>query len=94
MNAYFYFPAPDPAFMGEGGELRSEKMTGTALPELGFMIPIPDNAAAKPQGVQAGCLQEQFTGPVPARSERSMAEILAERLAEADPARPSPVFIP
>jgi hypothetical protein len=94
MNAYFYFPAPDPAFMGEGGELRSEKMTVTALRELDIMTPTPDSAAAKPQGVHAGCLQEQFTGPVPARSERSMAEILAERLAEADPDSPCPVFIP
>ena len=69
-------------------------MNGTALPELGFMTPIPDNATAKTQDAQAGCLQEQFTGPVPARSERPMAEILAERLAEADPDSPCPVFIP
>jgi hypothetical protein len=69
-------------------------MTVTALPELGIMNPTPDSAAARPQGVQAACLQEQFTGPVPARSERPMAEILAERLAEADPDSPCPVFIP
>ena len=69
-------------------------MTVTALPELDIMTPTLDSATAKPQGVQAGCLQEQFTGPVPARSERPMAEILAERLAEADPDSPCPVFIP
>jgi hypothetical protein len=51
-------------------------------------------AAAKPERVEAACLQEQFTGPVPARTERPFAEILAERLAETDPASPSPVFIP
>ena len=39
-------------------------------------------------------MQEQFSGNVPARDERSMAEILTERLAKADPASPSPVFIP
>jgi len=49
-------------------------MTVTALRELDIMTPTPDSAAAKPQGVHAGCLQEQFTGPVPARSERPMAE--------------------
>jgi hypothetical protein len=58
------------------------------------MTPMPDSAAAKPQSDQAACLQEQFTGPLPVRSERPMAEILAERLAEADPASPCPVFIP
>ncbi len=39
-------------------------------------------------------MQEQFTGPVPLRRERPAAEILAERLAESDPASPSPVFVP
>ena len=94
MNAYFYFPAPDPAFVGDGGEQRSEEMTGTALSEPGFMTPIPESAALKPHSAQAVCQQEQFTGPLPARRERPMAEILAERLAEADPDSPCPVFIP
>jgi hypothetical protein len=39
-------------------------------------------------------MQEQFSGPVPLRRERPAAEILAERLAEADLASMSPVFIP
>jgi hypothetical protein len=69
-------------------------MNGTALSELGFMTPIPDSAAAKPHSAQAGCLQEQFTGPLPERRERPMAEILAERLAETGPDSPCPVFIP
>ena len=69
-------------------------MTVTALPELGFMTPTPDSASAQPQSAQAGCLQEQFTGPLPVRNERPMAEILAERLAEAGPDSPSPLFIP
>jgi hypothetical protein len=94
MNAYFYFPAPDPAFVGEGGEQRSEKMIGTALSEPGFMTMIPESAAAKPHSALAGCLQEQFTGPLPARRERLMAEILPERLSEADPDSPGPLFIP
>jgi hypothetical protein len=51
-------------------------------------------AAAKPQQARATCLQEQFSGPLPLRSERTMAEILAERLTEADPHSPCPVFVP
>jgi hypothetical protein len=63
-------------------------------PKIVFMAPTTSSAEAKPQGAQADFQQEQFTGPVPARRERSMAEILKERLAEADPSRPAPVFIP
>jgi len=69
-------------------------MTVSVLPEIGFMTPMQHDAAAKPQSAQAACLQEQFTGPVPVRSERPMAEILAERLAETNPTSPCPVFIP
>jgi hypothetical protein len=69
-------------------------MTVTSLPELGFMTPTPESAATKSHSNEAGCLQEQFTGPMPTRRERPMAEILAERLAEADPDSPCPVFIP
>jgi hypothetical protein len=50
--------------------------------------------AAKPLNDQPACMQEQFTGPVPARNERPMAEIIKERLAEANPAYQCPVFIP
>ena len=68
-------------------------MSATVLPKLGTITPMPQTAAAKPQEA-AACLQEQFAGQVPVRSERPMAEILAERLAEANPASPNPVFIP
>ena len=51
-------------------------------------------AATKPLQNQAACLQEQFTGQLPLQRERSMTEILAERLAEAGPDSPSPLFIP
>jgi len=73
---------------------RSEKMTTIVFPELGFLTPTNHAPATNPQIAQAACLQEQFTGPIPARSERSMAETLAERLAEAGPDSPGPVFIP
>ena len=69
-------------------------MTVPVLPKLGFIPPLPHSAAAKPLSDQAACLQEQFIGPLPVRSERPMAEILKERLAEADPASQCPVFIP
>ena len=58
------------------------------------MASTTSDAAAKPQGAQAAFQQEQFTGPVPARCERSMAEILKECLAEAGPSRPAPIFVP
>ena len=74
---------------------RSEKMTVSTLPELDFLTPMKHAATeAKPCEVQADCLQEQFTGRIPVRSERPMAKILAERLAEADPASTGPLFIP
>jgi hypothetical protein len=63
-------------------------------PEPGMMTPETHEAAAKPQQTRATCLQEQFSGPLPARSERSMAEILAERQAEAIPDSPCPMFVP
>jgi len=74
---------------------RSEKMTVTTLPELDLLPPMKHAASEeKPREAQADCLQEQFTGRIPLRSERPMAEILAERLAEAGPASPGPLFIP
>ena len=69
-------------------------MAVTVPPQIVFMAPTTSSVAAKPQGAQAAFQHEQFTGPVPARSERSMAEIMKERLAEADPSRPAPVFVP
>jgi len=65
-------------------------MNVTVTPKIGLFSPVEDCATS----AQAGCLQEQFSGPVPERRERSMAEILKERLAEADPSRPAPVFVP
>jgi hypothetical protein len=63
-------------------------------PEPGMMTPETHGAAAKPQQTRAAWLQEQFSGPLPARSERSMAEILAERQAVAGPDSPCPLFVP
>jgi hypothetical protein len=39
-------------------------------------------------------MQEQFSGSIPLRGERPAADILAERLAEHDPANAAPLFIP
>ena len=63
-------------------------------PEPGMMTPDTHQAADKPRLNQAACLQEQFSGPLPLRSERSMTEILAERQAEAIPDSPCPMFVP
>jgi hypothetical protein len=46
------------------------------------------------QGGDALHLQEQFSGPVPLRGERSAAEVLRERLDESDPAGIAQVFVP
>ena len=69
-------------------------MTTTVYPEPGFLTPTNPASATNPQIVRGVCLQEQFTGQIPARGERPMAEILTERLLKADPSRPAPVFIP
>ncbi len=64
------------------------------IPKPGFSDRIKPEADSLPERVKAACLQEQFTGPVPRRNERRMAEILIERMAETTPACPSPAFIP
>ena len=69
-------------------------MTTTVLSKLGFLTPTNHASATDPQIAPAARLQEQFTGSLPLREERTMAEILAERLAKSDPARPAPLFIP
>ena len=69
-------------------------MATSVLPELDFIPPLAQTVAAKSQQAQAACLQEQFSGPLPLRSERSMTEILAERQAEAIPDSPCPMFVP
>jgi hypothetical protein len=51
-------------------------------------------SVVKPERLEPFAVQEQFTGPVPLCCERPVTEILAERLAESDPASPSPAFIP
>jgi hypothetical protein len=99
MIAYFYFTAPRSSpsrgkMEKKGVMKRSENMAVPVLPELDFMTPATPDPDAKPQGAQVGCLQEQFTGLVPARRERPMAEILAERMAGANPASLGPLFIP
>ena len=99
MNAYFYFPAPvltQPLPVGEdGGETKERKDDRTNFTRAWFFDPDDHAQRQRSQRApQATCLQEQFSGPLPLRSERPMAEILAERLAEADPDSPCPLFIP
>ena len=69
-------------------------MTVPVLPKLGFIPPLSQAVDNKLLSDQVACLQEQFTGPLPVRNERPMAEILKERMAEDDPASQCPVFIP
>jgi hypothetical protein len=59
-----------------------------------FLTRAKPQLVVKPERLEPFAVQEQFTGPVPLRCERPAAAILAERLAESDPASPSPVFIP
>jgi hypothetical protein len=51
-------------------------------------------AKATPERVDSLHLPEQTTGPVTLRTERTAAEILGERLAQADPSAAAPVFVP
>ncbi|MGB8212755.1 MAG: hypothetical protein WCE68_04265 [Anaerolineales bacterium] len=69
-------------------------MNGQTFPELVFGTRTKPSAQALPERVAAACLQEQFTGPLPLRSERPVAELLRERRAEAGSSSPTPVFIP
>ena len=69
-------------------------MANPVLSEHQIISGVQQAAATKPLQNQAACLQEQFTGQLPLQRERSMTEILAERLAEAGPDSPSPLFIP
>ena len=69
-------------------------MTTNVLSELSFLNPTDPEPATDPQIAPAARLQEQFSGSLPLRNERTMAEILAERLAKSDPACPAPVFVP
>ena len=59
-----------------------------------MMTPETHQAATMPMHTQAACLQERFSGPLPLRTERRMAEILAERQAEAIPDSPCLMFVP
>jgi hypothetical protein len=59
-----------------------------------FLTRTKHQSAVNPKHLEPFPPQEQFSGPVPLHRERPAAEILAERLAEADPASMSPVFIP
>ena len=65
-----------------------------ALSNPRFLKRTKRRADSKLESVEAVYLLEQFTGPVPLRTERPAAEVLAERLAEADLAIVSPSFIP
>ena len=90
----FLFACPRPSLCGRRGRLKEQKDEHTLNPEPAIRPPETRVAAAKSQQARVTCLQEQFSGPLPERSERSMAEILAERLAEARPDSPCPMFIP
>jgi hypothetical protein len=69
-------------------------MNKQIIPKPRSMVSLPFQAALKRNYGETVDLLEQFTGPVPLRRERPAAEILVERLAESDPASPSPVFVP
>ena len=64
------------------------------LPTPRFLTRTKPQRVVKPESLEPLPLQEQFTGPVPLRRERPVAEILAERLAESNPASTPLVFIP
>ena len=69
-------------------------MAAQVLSDLRLLIQTEPCADGILERVEAFYLQEQFTGPVPLRNERPAAELLAERLAGADPASTSLLFIP
>jgi len=57
--------------------------------------PTPLTAEATSEAAPPAVLmQEQFTGPLAAQNERTAAEVLAERLAEAASGTDSPAFVP
>ena len=64
------------------------------IPKPGFPNRIKPETVSLPEQVQAACLQEQFNGLIPRRTERRMSEILAERQAETGPDGPAAAFIP
>jgi hypothetical protein len=64
----------------------------TTLPR--FLSAAKPPTGRKPERVDSLQLTEQVTGPMPQQTERSAADILAERLAEADPNAVSPSFVP
>ena len=69
-------------------------MTIPSYPNLPYVIRKKPGADSKTERVETVSIQEQFTGLVPLRNERPAAEVLSERLAKADPANSSLVFIP
>jgi hypothetical protein len=69
-------------------------MTLPVNPKLRFLTQTKPRADLMPECVEAFQLQEQFTSPVLVWTGRPAAELLAERLAEADPANTSLIFIP
>jgi hypothetical protein len=63
-------------------------------PKPRFMTSLQSLEDLRPEHRETFTMQEQFTGPLPSRSERPAAEILVERLAETTPGITPPVFIP
>jgi hypothetical protein len=69
-------------------------MNVQAYPQTHFMTPNKPAANLQQAHAEMIDMQERFTGPIPLRLERPVAEILAERLAESGPDSTPPVFIP
>jgi hypothetical protein len=69
-------------------------MSAQTIPTTRSLTRSKREAKATPERVDSPHLTEQTTGPVTLRAERTAAEILGERLAEADPAATTPVFVP
>jgi hypothetical protein len=63
-------------------------------PNLSFLNRIEQHAASQPEDAYACPAQEQFNGSIPLRNERPVAELLAERQNEAEPAGASLLFVP
>jgi hypothetical protein len=64
------------------------------IPNLSFLTRIEQHVASQPEEADICPAQEQFNGVIPLRDERPAADLLAERLDEADPAGTSLLFVP
>jgi hypothetical protein len=69
-------------------------MTVQTPPNYGFLNRIEQAACSHPEDMDSSPAQEQFNGVIPLRNERPVAELLVERLSDADSASTSLLFIP